>query len=49
MISTMCEGIRSRDDLTVECQTSGRALGGDIISREIIEKYNVKFVILTFV
>ena len=43
MISTMCEGICSRDDRTVEClwKTSGRALGGDFRSREIIEKYNL--------
>ena len=43
MISTMYEGIRSRDDRAVEClwKTSGRALGGDFRSREIIEKYNL--------
>ena len=47
--NNVCEGIRSRDDRTVEClrKSSGRALGGDAcafqksesISREIIEKY----------
>ena len=42
MTSTMCEGVCSRDDRTVECfwKTSGRALGGDFRSREIVEKYN---------
>ena len=43
MILTMCEGICSKDDRTVQClwKNSGRALGGDFRSREIIEKYNL--------
>ena len=49
MISTMCKGIRSRDECTVEClwKTSGQALGGDFGSREIIEKYDLSVCLLS--